>query len=285
MSFGEPVLLLLLLVPALSAAGVLATRTGTSGLPGVWAQVVEQPLRRYLGALAERRHHGLLWLCAAIACFLVLALGRPVIERSSGPDYGNIGGRVIVIDMGDGLTGTARRLAAHEIIKAGQGIPTALVAVAAEAYTVVPLTTDQQQLDRYLQVLEPHMMPVPGRALHRGVSHAEQLLARAETATRQIVLVAGAVPPGETTSIAASDTTRIVVPTAGQPGEWDTFARAHDADLALPEDAPRLAHALRRKIAKMRHTQTASGALDLTPFFTAAAMLLWLGLFRKRGSE
>lgn len=285
MSFGEPVLLLLLIVPALSAAGALASRTKLSGLPGAWAQVVERPLRRYLGAHGERRRYGLLWLCAAIACFLVLALARPVIERSSGPDYANMGGRVIVIDMGDSLASTARRLAAHEILRAGQDIPTALVAVAAEAYTVVPLTTDQQQLDRYLQVLEPHMMPVPGRALHRGVAHAEQLLAQAGIATRQIVLVAGAAPPDETTIIAASDTTRIVVPTAEPTSDWDTFARTHDAGLALPEDAPQIAHALRQQIANLRQTQTQSGALEFTLFLTAAAMLLWLGLFRKRSSE
>ena len=196
MTFGAPLLLLLLL--PLAAIFWLTRRRGgllLSHLPGHWDRIVEPGLRAFLARRIPERSKGQLTLCLAISVLLVLALARPGIETEDSADYGNLSGRVIVLDLGAGIDVRDQRLFAQRLLEASPGVPAAVVAVSGDAFDIVPLTTDQAQVSRYLQVLHPSMMPAPGRALNLGAAHGEAVLERAGVVAGQVVLVTGGVPP------------------------------------------------------------------------------------------
>ncbi len=54
------------------------------------------------------------------------------------------------------------------------------------------------------------------------------------------------------------------------------------ADLAGPGELADTVVALRREITRTLRAQTPSATLELTPWVIGLAMLLWLGLFRRR---
>ena len=279
MSLAHP-LLLLSLVPILAAAALARLGPPASArLPGSWPALVEPALRGALTAGGTAPRRGRLALCLAIAVLLALALARPAFDRG-GAAFANIGGRVIVMDLRPGAAVAEQRQLVERLLDGAPEVPTAIVAAAADAHGIVPLTVDRRQIRRYLNVLEPGVMPVPGRALHLGIAQAEALLARAGVAVRQIVVVSDGAPPQAAVPIASSETMRAVA--VPDPDGWSGFADTYDASLATAAELPELAASLRREIARTLRTEADAGALDLTPLVIAAAMLLWLGLFRRR---
>ncbi len=286
MTFAQP-LVLLLIVPVIALAALVRRRSPmvVAGLPGAWGRAVAPPLRGYLARQLSARRFGQVGLCAAIATLLAVALARPLIEAEGGADFANLVGRVIVLDLHAGAEFQEQRLIAERLIDVSPAVPTAIVAIAGEAYTIVPFTTDRRQAERYLQVLSPTLMPVQGRALHAGIAHAEALLSSAGVAIGQIVLTASGEAPQDAVAIARSRSLRAVIAPDRAPQSWQAFAETYDAELAARDELAGIVASLERAVDRFRRRHAPSGYVDLSPWAIGLALVLWLGLFRRRAQS
>ena len=285
MTLASP-LMLLLLVP-IGALAALFARGGVvagGGLPGAWSRIVAAPLRRFLAAGTATRRGRQVWLCIGIAAAIAVALSKPTLDNADRQGFGNLAGRVIVVDLHPNAELSRQRLAVERLINAAPEIPTALLAVGGDAYPIVPLTTDRRQIMRYLNVLQPDAMPVAGRALHRGIAAAEAMLRGAGSAVRQIIVISDGAPPDRAVQIAASSSLRTIVPVDGDTAAWQGFAKTYGANLASADAPGQTVGPLRAKIDHTLRSRAPTAVLDLTPFVIAFVLLLWLWLFRRRAS-
>ncbi|MEX2518970.1 MAG: hypothetical protein WD969_06525 [Paracoccaceae bacterium] len=284
MSIVAP-LALLLLIPV--AAAILLFRNsgplGSSGLPGDWERLIDAPLRRRLALGLAGRDRTRIWLALAAAAFLILALARPVLERDGAPDYANLAGRVLVIEMAPGVDPAPQRRIAERLIDAWPDMPTAIVAVAGAGFDVAPLTTDRAHLLRYLKALAPHLMPERGRRPGAGVVHAEALLARAGVIAGQIVLLPALAPAGPRPGGGGGALRAVIVPDALRD-DWGNEAAAWGAALVEEGDVTPVLTALKDACRDARLSAAPGSALDLRSWLTGAAALCWLGLFRRRSA-
>ncbi|MCY3981032.1 MAG: hypothetical protein OXF51_04520 [Alphaproteobacteria bacterium] len=279
MTFAEPLALLLLLPVAVAA---LRRRLPGGRLPGAWRQVVDPFLQPVLAAGIVDRRGSQTKRALVTATLLVVALARPLVDFDKRPDYANLAGRVIVLDLHKEAPTSDVRIVAARLIESVPPVPTALVGVAGEAYTVVPFTTDRRHLARYLQAAAPELMPVPGRALHIGLAHAETVLKGAGISIGQIVLASGGAAPAPMVDLASSGTRRVVLPVSGHG--WQAFAQAYDAELVAPDRLSDISSGLERAVARKLSRSAAGEFTNLAPWLTGGAMLLWLGFFRRRAA-
>lgn len=283
MSFGVPGALLLLLPVA--AAGVLFRRSdGFIGvlLPGQWRRVVEPRLRRFMAGSISGRRWGQLALCLVTLAILTLALARPHLDSVNQPDFGNLSGRVLVLDASGSAALGQQRLFAQSLIETSSDTPTALVAVAGDAFDVVPLTTDQRYLQRYLQVIGPGLMPAPGRAIELGLAHAGSILSDAGVVAGQVVLVTGGEPIAAGTTALPDKVVRTVVVPNSELAAWREYATGSGARLAGTDEIDRVIAWLDEATDRHGWDRLRAARLDLTPSLIGVAMVLWLGLFRRR---
>ena len=283
MSFAHPLALIGLL--PLAALAVLVWRQAPAlvpALPGGWARLIAPPLRRYMARDLRRPGLGQVWLCLCIAGCLVVAIARPLIPLGEGRDWANLVGRVIVIDAEHDQI-AARRIVADRLLAASPRVPTALVAVAGDAYMVVPFTTDAAQIERYLRVLEPDAMPVRGLALHTGLALAEKIIRDSGVVARQVVVITGGAAPGSTVDLPETGTLKSLV-TAGSPEGWDRVADSYGADLAGVDDLTPVTAALDAAVRQLAADLPGEMG-DLAPWFLALALVLALALFRQRSAE
>ena len=165
MSFVFPAALLLFL-PALALAAWIVLWRGPAALrlPGHWHRVIETRMQPFMArqVASQNRIPWVFWL--AIWSLLVLGLARPVLDFGAPEPYGNLAGRVIALDLGAETDLERQKLLVYRILDAAPATPTALVVSTAEAFDIVPFTTDRAHFDRYLDVVRPDVMPVSGRA-------------------------------------------------------------------------------------------------------------------------
>lgn len=276
----------LLLLGAALAAILLFRRSGrlgSAGLPGDWARLIDAPLRRRLATGPMGRDRSRIWLAVAAAVFLILALAHPVQEREGAPDYANLAGRVLVIEMAPGVDPAPQRRIAERLIDASPDIPTAIVAVAGEGFDVAPLTTDRAHLLRYLKVLGPHLMPESGRRPAAGLIHAEALLARAGVIAGQVAFIPATAPTGPRPP-KRGPALRAVIATEALYNAWGHEAGAWGAALSEEGDIAPVLAALEGAYREARIAAAPDAALDLRPWLTGVAALFWLGLFRRRSA-
>lgn len=124
---------------------------------------------------------GLFWLVA------VVALSGPTWERLPQPVYQLDSGQVVVLDMSPSLLAedvnpnrlTRVRFKAMDLVRSGLDGDTGLVAYSADAFTISPLTEDNNNLLTLIPSLAPDIMPAPGNNPLRALKHANQLLTNA----------------------------------------------------------------------------------------------------------
>ncbi|MEM7188602.1 MAG: hypothetical protein AAF439_03240 [Pseudomonadota bacterium] len=284
MSFALP-LALAGLLPVAALALLLWQRAPmlVSALPGGWGRIIEPALARYMARGLSRPGLGQAWLCLGIAALLVVAIARPLLPLGEAPDYANVAGRVIVLDANN--VGMAdRRIVTGRLLNMAPEVPTALVAVAGEAYSVVPFTTDRTQIDRYLAVLTPEMMPRPGNSLHLGIAQAEEALAQAGVIAAQIVLVTGAETPPSVVELPETETLRAVVVPVADLALWSGFADGYGARLIDFSDPSPAIEDIRGALSDLTGSLPAA-AIDISPWLYGLAMMLWLVLFRRRSAS
>lgn len=281
MSFAHPHVLLLLPVLALLAAMALRNPFVRSGLPGSWKRVIAPDLAGYLAAQSGGHGGARVWVFAPIAVLLVIALARPLIDLSERTGHAAFAGRVIVLDLPRGAEAGQTRSLATDLLDRSDGIATAIIAVAGEAYTIVPLTTDRAQIDRYLGVLTAGALPYAGRSIHLGFAEAEALFARQSLAVRQIVLVTAEPPPDTLVEIAGSASLRSIV-TLRDAGAWQVAGAHFGAEVVAADRIGQVGDRLQAAIAARARTALPGAAIDLVPWCVGLVMILWLTLFRRR---
>lgn len=282
MTIASPLAALLLLPVAVCAVLLRQRLVGAvSPLPGGWSAVVGKPLQRYLMRGLPKAGAGQAMLALAAAVAIVVAIMRPLLETGTVPHYANFAGEVVVVDAGLSEIGAAR-LATGALLDAAPELPVALVAVAGDAYRVVPLTTDRRAAERYLDALDPALMPVGGRALHLGFAEAERTLSAAGVAERLVVLVTSGTPPRETPPIPAAAARRTIAVPGDEVAAWQDYAETYGASVVDVDMIAAQAEGLRVAARRRAAAELTEGRIDVGPILVALAMLLWLGLFRRR---
>jgi hypothetical protein len=279
---GFPMALLLALPAAASGLWLMRRRAGGTGdLPGDWGQIVAPAMRPLMaGELIPGVRFGAV-LLLAIWITVVLALARPGLDTDSRPAFSNFAGRVIALDLGAGADIHAQRLAVTRLVEASPQVPTALVVGTADAFDVVPLTTDKAFIDRYLNVIRPDVVPISGRSLRIAIAHGEAILSRAGIVVGQLVLMTGGSPP-ERQPEANARWSRAIMVDDGIRRQWEAYADQSGARLISLAGLDVVVDDLDRAIEQTLRDSNRDGRVELAPYLVGAAMLLWLGLFRRR---
>ena len=282
MSFVAP-LALLLCIPLcafLVLAGRLRTMS-TSRLPGAWHGLVAPALRPFMAHRSGLGRAAAPVLCFVLALLVVFSLARPGMDRKDHESLGMLAGRVVIVDVGSDLT--LHRHVIDDLFRADPGISTALVAVAGDAYRVVPFTTDKAQVDRYLRVLSAEMMPQPGNNAHLGLALAERMLTEAGFPVRQILILSARQAPETLVEIPTSKSERVVLPLASRDG-WSEWTQAQGGTLVQEQDLPALSASLRVDARALSRSDLPTARFELTTILIGLTALLWLLLFRRRTS-
>ncbi len=275
-------LALILLLPATLGWFWLSRRAaeGAKQLPGTWSRIIAKPLRSFVAKTTAGGHGMPRVLLGSLWLLLVLALARPGIQFDDQPVYANLTGRAIVLDLGGEASIHDQRLSVMNLVESSPDVPTALIVATADAFDVVPLTTDRAFIERYINVIKRDVMPAQGRAPSLAMIRGEALLTQAGVATGQVVLISAGMPPEQP---AGSRTwlRSIIVPEDDTPA-WRSFAKDSDARLTSAQNISSIVSDLQEDIETASRTSVDTAHHDLTPYLLASAALLWLGLFRRR---
>ena len=281
MTFAAPEALFLML-PALATVAWIVFWRGADSLrlPGHWHRVIDAAMQPFMArqVISPNRAPWIFWL--AIWTLLVLGLARPVIGAGAPAPYGNLAGRVIALDLGAGVVLEHQKLLVYRMLETSPATPTALVVATAEAFDIVPFTTDRAHVERYLEVLGPDVMPVAGRAAGIAVTHSEAVLERAGLAVGQLVLLTGGPPPPQDT-VPATDWLRAVVVEDDPAQGWARYASGIGARLADARSLDDVIEDLDDAVAAALRDTEQPGDLDLRPWLIGCAGLLWLVFFRR----
>lgn len=163
-----------------------------------WSQVVDAELMPHLLSSKTRASDLRLWLVYALAGILViLALAGPAWERLPQPIFRQQSALVILLDLSRSMDANdikPSRLsrARHKIAdilalrKEGQ---TALIAYAADAFVVTPLTEDTATINAMLSSLNTEIMPAQGSFADKALLQAYALLDNAVVPNGDILLI------------------------------------------------------------------------------------------------
>lgn len=273
---------LLLLLPALGVLVWLKFWRGevAMSLPGQWRRMIERTMQSFMAKRVTSQNRLPIWFWLALWTLLVLVLARPILDLGKPVPYGNLAGRVIALDLGAGLDIDRQRLLVDRFLDAAPETPTSLVIATAEAFDIVPFTTDRAHFDRYLDVVNPDIMPVSGRALGIAIVHAESMLERADIAVGQlVVLTGGDVPPAEATR--PNGWLRAMVVNQDNLSDWVGYADQIGARLTGEAAIQSVVDDLDNRIADAVSDSDRASDLAIAPWLVATAALLWLLFFRR----
>lgn len=183
------------LLPAVIAAAVLLARRQLSA--GSWASVVAPTLAPYVLSRSPTGRDLRWWLTGAGGILAVLALAGPVWQRIDQPVFRSDQSLVIALDLSRSMD--AQDVSPSRLLRArlkildmlerrGSG-QTALVVYSANAFTVTPLTTDNDTIAALVNSLGTDIMPsrgsYPASAIHKG----RQLLEQAGAVVGEVLLI------------------------------------------------------------------------------------------------
>lgn len=175
---------LLLFVPLAWLAWRLARHVGSAA---AWQQVCDAALVPFVVSTPAVRRRG-----AGIGAFslggvlAVFALAGPTWQREPQPVFRDQAALVILLDLSQSMTSTdvtpsrlgRAKFKIKDLLASRTTGQTALIAFAAQPFTVTPLTDDVRTIDSQLAVLAPELMPRQGsdvpRALRQGVALLRQ---------------------------------------------------------------------------------------------------------------
>ncbi len=173
-----------------------------------WQQVIDPALAPHMliftGTRSRRRLAALLAVAGAL---MIAALAGPVWQRAPQPVFRNLEALVIVLDLSASMNVAdlkpsrleRARYKINDILRKRADGQTALVAYAANAYVISPLTDDVNTIINLLPALSTELMPQQGSRADRGLEKASQLLRQAGAPTGRILLITDAVDPEQAT--------------------------------------------------------------------------------------
>jgi len=177
-----------------------------------WQSVVDAKLLPHLLAGKNQIRDNSLWLLTAIVGVIsIIALAGPVWDKLPQPIFRQQAALIIVLDLSRSMDATdikPSRLARarHKIAdilatrKEGQ---TALVAYAADAFVVTPLTEDAATIDTLLPSLATEIMPTQGSFADKALLQAFELFNNAGVANGDVLLVSDSFNADEMTAVQA----------------------------------------------------------------------------------
>ncbi|MGB7298621.1 MAG: VWA domain-containing protein [Burkholderiaceae bacterium] len=271
-----------LLVPVLGL-GLFFLKVN-EGLPGAWPDIVSRRLHGIAGQWLIGGGTPKSRLARWLLCLLLGgALADIRIGQTNVAPLRNLHARYLVIDVSSADNFQQPIFVGRQLAASAAEIPTGVIAVAADAYDVVPLTTDSSQLDRYLKVLAPEIMPKPGRRLELGVRRAEAAFKRSGITVGQIVvLAAGSAPPQRLqTSLSPAATIWLVTGVAAS-GDWKDYAERLGANLLNvdKDKLTRLDNEIKREQERaIRDSTPVQERRSISPWLALACLPGWLLVF------
>ena len=165
-----------------------------------WETVCDRHLLPHIliGKDTARSKKFFLFLTATIGIVSILALAGPTAEKQPQPIFQNQAALVIAFDLSRSMNAVdvppsrlvRARYKVSDLIKRYQsGGQFALVAYAADAFTVIPLTDDTTAFNMYVSSLESGLLPKQGSRPDLALQHAAALIEQAGLERGDILLV------------------------------------------------------------------------------------------------
>lgn len=195
---------LLALIPQLL---ILALMLRNKLSQGNWSTVCDEALLPYL--LQEKAVNRSRWplTAGAVAALLtIIALAGPTWERLPSPVFRNDSALVIALDLSRSMDAgdikpsrlVMARYKIADILKQRKDGQTALLVYAGDAFTVTPLTDDNETIDSQLSALNTDIMPSQGSNTVLALEKAAELFRQAGLQKGQILLITDGVEVDKT---------------------------------------------------------------------------------------
>lgn len=220
-----------------------ALRQG-SGNDKSWRAAVDPHLLRHLLERDEtERGASPHWLAAGAWLLACIALAGPAWERLPQPLFQNRAARVIALELAPTMLSQdvkpsrveRARYKIVDILRRSGDAQTALIAYAADAFVVAPLTDDANTVENLVDVLEPNIMPVAGNDTARAIDLGVKLVQQAGLHDGELVVVADSAGDGATAAAAKAHAAGVVVSVLGVgTGQGAPIATANGGFLKDP---------------------------------------------------
>jgi Ca-activated chloride channel family protein len=174
---------------------------------GNWSAVCDAALLPYL--LRDKPAKQSRWpitVGAAAALLAIIALAGPSWKKLPSPVFRNDSALVIALDLSRSMDAEdikpSRLIRARykiaDILRQRKDGQTALLVYAGDAFTVTPLTNDNETIASQLEALTTDIMPVPGKDTASVLNKALELFKQAGMQKGRIVLITDGVDPEKT---------------------------------------------------------------------------------------
>ena len=183
-------------IPVVIACALLLARRHLG--PGNWQNVVDDALAPHvLSTTASRRADLRWWLLGLVGILATLALAGPAWERVEQPVFRSDQALVVAVDLSRSMDAqdlspsrlTRARLKILDILERRGSGQTALVVYSANAFTVTPLTTDNDTIAALVNSLSTDIMPSRGSFPIAASRKGRQLLEQAGIGIGEILLI------------------------------------------------------------------------------------------------
>lgn len=175
-----------------------------------WASIIDKRLLPHLlqGTQVRSKPAPFIRLFL-LGSLIIFALAGPAFEKRPQPVFKTQSALVILLDLSRSMDTTdikpSRLSRAHfkinDILKLRKEGQTALIAYAASAYVIVPLTDDAQTIASQVPALETDIMPSQGSRLDKALEKAQQLFNNAGHARGDILVITDSINDRDIASI------------------------------------------------------------------------------------
>jgi Ca-activated chloride channel family protein len=165
---------------------------------GSWQSVVDPELLQHLLVGRDQaRHSWPIVLVAMVGFFMIIALAGPVWQKLPRPIFKQQAALVIALDLSRSMDANdikpsrltrARHKIADILSQRTEG-QSALIAYAADAFAVTPLTEDSATINALLPSLSTDIMPAQGGRADRAVKQALELFSNSGVAHGDVLIV------------------------------------------------------------------------------------------------
>ena len=183
-------------IPFVVACAILLARRQLG--PGSWQNVIDAALAPHvLARNANRRADMRWWLLGIAGVLAAVAIAGPAWQRVEQPVFRSDQALVIALDLSRSMDAQdvapsrlmRARLKILDILERRGSGQTALVVYSANAFTVTPLTTDNDTIAALVNSLSTDIMPSRGSYPIAAINKGRQLLKQAGAGTGEILLV------------------------------------------------------------------------------------------------
>jgi len=163
-----------------------------------WQTVVDpQLLPHLLVGNTQRRDRWGIVLIALGGLLAITALAGPVWDKQKQPVFRRDSALVVLLDLSQSMNATdvapsrlqMAKFKLRDLLTRRKEGETALVVYAAMPFTVTPLTSDTDNIQRQLNSLSPALMPAQGSRADRAIAQAQTLLQQAGASHGDVLLI------------------------------------------------------------------------------------------------